>query len=1253
VTTFLYREIGQRLLDDLRVKVIGLRESVVLIAPRYGGKRYLMNRLFDMLQAEGQFHILRLNATQKTNITKALEFRDWLARAVQDVDGRFTCQDLSSEDLFAPLDWLIAHSEKPVVLLISNIDTLSQILARDLLLKIRTLVEDRKLIAVLSGEDIFQKLVHGPTSEFNCTNQYFLKAFDRELFAEETQAYRKALGLHFDNNEAVIDRLYELAGGHLSVMKNLLRSIIEVRFEHRRELGLPISISEIPDSIGSDLFHQPQRVIDNAPECWDDLKQLLLDEISQISSHSTEPGPLELAGIAVRDGWNIRIRSSPIKKFLKAYYTNKRFGDLYIRKKDFDTAFVYYQQLHEEERVRPSNSDDRRAIAFTIKALASELHFAATKSPDEVSRLFFKTCRYVLGFREVGCLQLNESWSPLSVSGCNLGEQTVKELSRLLPKVEPKAGLFVITGNLRQHALVAISPTERHHQFLAVVVSDQAANRTISPERRRLTSELLEHFVEAYHQATQIEAARNHLETRDKHIKIANSIFNGLGSRAHNVEHVIQMAAQSLRSLGYRRVSFCLVDPERKKIKGVLDDSDDGSVNVAEMTDWPLDDPKADIQPYVICSKEPKIVPDADREPLVNPKVRKKARLKAFAVVPLLTQDGEAIGTMHVERKDGFVPSQEEVDDLAHFGHQLAIAIGQSERVNLQQSTLDKLLSPMLIVDSTRRLRYANRTAEEELGVKSGWRDRAKAESLTREIIGQEAMTLIHDSLNRQRRESRIRLLKDGGDPGYWEALSDVIEDSHDQILGAFIRIRDVGFPHRMFKAFNLIAETKDEASVLRQLLVAGRHLGFKWGRLYLVDPQDPNCLVSHDFFGNLPPALQNNFRNGGIRMLRRNKPGKESWRCHDIGKPVVFYYAPEFNDGSTYITKKGQEAYVVTNPRLQAELNKRSGDFWVDLPLTTQYNQPIGKITFEWSEERWPREFDLLEVLAEMVSRVLEAFRERAREEERLQAVRTQTAQKIMATVAHNIGTQLSALPVLLTRYRHREKDLPALQELNRRFAMINEETSRIIHRAKERLVGVSPKPTRLNLKECLHETLKSYLGDRRFWRVECSYNLFEIYADGYLLKQSLYELIQNSRDAASDINKLEITISLEFDLRAESKIAKITYRDNGPGVPKNIKERIFEDFFTHRPGGTPGTGLGMGFVRRVTEAHGGEIKECGVPGKGAEFVISLPVKQATELSENITQEQPSLQFEEQYLQSVNGYDTQADVANSDPFNG
>jgi hypothetical protein len=131
-------------------------------------------------------------------------------------------------------------------------------------------------------------------------------------------------------------------------------------------------------------------------------------------------------------------------------------------------------------------------------------------------------------------------------------------------------------------------------------------------------------------------------------------------------------------------------------------------------------------------------------------------------------------------------------------------------------------------------------------------------------------------------------------------------------------------------------------------------------------------------------------------------------------------------------------------------------------------------------------------------------------------------------------------------------------------------------------------------------------------------------------LLKQALYELIQNSIDAASDINKLEITIWLDFYSLSESRVARITYRDNGPGVPLNLKEKIFEDFFSHHPGAVRGTGMGMGFVQAVVEAHRGKIMECGVPEKGVEFVITLPVKQTTEAPVVGPEEQLPLIFDQ-----------------------
>ena len=73
-------------------------------------------------------------------------------------------------------------------------------------------------------------------------------------------------------------------------------------------------------------------------------------------------------------------------------------------------------------------------------------------------------------------------------------------------------------------------------------------------------------------------------------------------------------------------------------------------------------------------------------------------------------------------------------------------------------------------------------------------------------------------------------------------------------------------------------------------------------------------------------------------------------------------------------------------------------------------------------------------------------------------------------------------------------------------------------------------------------------------------------------------------------------------------NSVVRIIFSDNGPGVPDEYKERIFEEFFSHRPGGKRTTGLGLAFVRRALEAHGGSVCETGCPAAGATFMLSLP---------------------------------------------
>jgi signal transduction histidine kinase len=69
-----------------------------------------------------------------------------------------------------------------------------------------------------------------------------------------------------------------------------------------------------------------------------------------------------------------------------------------------------------------------------------------------------------------------------------------------------------------------------------------------------------------------------------------------------------------------------------------------------------------------------------------------------------------------------------------------------------------------------------------------------------------------------------------------------------------------------------------------------------------------------------------------------------------------------------------------------------------------------------------------------------------------------------------------------------------------------------------------------------------------------------------------------------------------------------RIAVKDNGPGIPEKVLDKIFQPFFTTKPTGQ-GTGLGLSLSYDIVKAHGGELKVETKVGEGTEFIIILPL--------------------------------------------
>lgn len=105
-------------------------------------------------------------------------------------------------------------------------------------------------------------------------------------------------------------------------------------------------------------------------------------------------------------------------------------------------------------------------------------------------------------------------------------------------------------------------------------------------------------------------------------------------------------------------------------------------------------------------------------------------------------------------------------------------------------------------------------------------------------------------------------------------------------------------------------------------------------------------------------------------------------------------------------------------------------------------------------------------------------------------------------------------------------------------------------------------------------------------------------VFANREALKGALLNLVTNAAQASDGNPVIELCA-----VQSGNQVC-LTVTDNGPGIRKDIRSRLFDPFFTTRP---QGTGLGLAVVRSVAQAHGGEVMlDCGPHGTA--FSICLP---------------------------------------------
>src|SRR5208282_4703682 len=108
--------------------------------------------------------------------------------------------------------------------------------------------------------------------------------------------------------------------------------------------------------------------------------------------------------------------------------------------------------------------------------------------------------------------------------------------------------------------------------------------------------------------------------------------------------------------------------------------------------------------------------------------------------------------------------------------------------------------------------------------------------------------------------------------------------------------------------------------------------------------------------------------------------------------------------------------------------------------------------------------------------------------------------------------------------------------------------------------------------------------------------------------LSEILVNLLQNAREALGQKGNVFVAADCRRDYSIE-----VSVRDDGPGVPPDKTERIFEAYYTTKE---KGTGLGLAIVKHNVELYGGTVRLESKSGHGAKFLLFFPAKALMKLS-------------------------------------
>ena len=240
------------------------------------------------------------------------------------------------------------------------------------------------------------------------------------------------------------------------------------------------------------------------------------------------------------------------------------------------------------------------------------------------------------------------------------------------------------------------------------------------------------------------------------------------------------------------------------------------------------------------------------------------------------------------------------------------------------------------------------------------------------------------------------------------------------------------------------------------------------------------------------------------------------------------------------------------------------------------------------------------------MLSRIEESFKVKEESENRLR--------RFAADASHELRTPLTAIRGFSEL--HRQGAVKGEENVSELISRIESESIRMSSLVEDLLLlarmDQTPKIKRepINVIDLVEEVVTSAQAASKEHPIDFVHSAEEgfILGDQLRVHQSVANLLANARTHTPEGTKIHVTVE------EDEKEVRIKVSDEGPGIPEEFHEKLFERFYradssrTRRSG--EGSGLGLSIVSTVMTAHGGSVSVESAEGKGATFTLHFPLE-------------------------------------------